>query len=352
MFFFTKTSLLDWLFLRKIVWVLAIILLMGPPDMGLADTVEEDLTFFRIGTGATLDGQYGLAVAISAGISSPPDSPACKADLPCAVPGLIAVAQSRENSFDNILALRKGEIESALVHSNMAYWASKGLEQYAFSGQMENLRVIANLTAVSIHIIVSAKGNIEEIRQLRGRKLAIGPVGSGTELNANIILQSFGLADAGIATLNMPTGEAMDALEKGTIDAMVMIGSAPMVALTDFAKRHPIRLLPLDGASLQNVTQRFPFAEIGTLPAGLYGNNNPTQTLRMRIAWVVRNDSDIVLIESITRALWQGRTADFYSNRHPQWYFPTAREGSQFQGVLFHEGALRYYRSMKLTPYQ
>ena len=338
-------------FFAKILWVLAIILLMGPPNMGLADTVEEDLTFFRIGTGATLDGQYGLAVAISAGISSPPGSPACK-QIPMCRAGFNCRCSKSGKSFDNILALRKGEIESALVHSNMAYWAYEGLEQYAFSGQMENLRVIANLTAVAIHIIVSAKGDIEEIRQLRGRKLAIGPVGSGTELNANIILQSFGLADAGIATLNMPTGEAMDALEKGTIDAMVMIGPAPMVALTDFAKRHPIRLLPLDGASLQNVTQRFPFAEIGTLPAGLYGNNNPTQTLRMRIAWVVRNDSDIVLIESITRALWQGRTADFYSNRHPQWYFPTAREGSQFQGVLFHEGALRYYRSMKLTPYQ
>ena len=62
-----------------------------------AETREEDLTFFRIGTGTTLDSQYGLAVAISAGISSPPGSPACETDTQCAVPGLIAVAQSREN---------------------------------------------------------------------------------------------------------------------------------------------------------------------------------------------------------------------------------------------------------------
>ena len=81
---------------------------------------------------------------------------------------------------------------------------------------MENLRIIANLTPVSVHLIVSATGNIEEIRQLRGRKLAIGPIGSGTELNANLILQSFGLADAGIEILNIPASAAMEALENGT----------------------------------------------------------------------------------------------------------------------------------------
>ena len=297
-----------------------------------AQASEDDLTFFRIGTGTTVDSLYGLAVAISSGISSPPESEPCDFDGRCAVPGLIAVAQTKGGSFENLLALRKGEIESALVHADMAYWAYEGKEQYAYAGGMDNLRVIANLTPVSIHVIVSEDSPLQSIKDLSGSRVAVGTRVSGTRANANIILRSYGIAPKDVKSIVMKSGPAMDALEKGKIDAMFMVGGPPITSLTDFAQRHPIRFLSIEGSPLLVIPSRFPFAKVGTLPKDLYEKSNAAQTIHMGVAWVVREDADPVLIENITRALWQGKTQDFYLTRHPNSSFPDPRQGSQFQG--------------------
>ena len=85
---------------------------------------QDDTTFFRIGTGPAADTEYALGSSIAAGITNPPGSRPCHQGGSCGVPGLIAVAQTKSGSIENLQAIGSGNLESALVHSDMLAYVS------------------------------------------------------------------------------------------------------------------------------------------------------------------------------------------------------------------------------------
>lgn len=306
------------------------------------------LTFFRIGTGPTAETLYGLGTAISAGISRPPGGSPCDEGGICGVPGLIAVAQTRSGSIANLEAVRSGDIESALVHADMAYWAYHGGGSFRSSSPMRDLRVISHLSTVSLHIVVPAESDIWEITDLRDRFISLGARGSGTLGNAKLLLRSRGILLNDIHPRYQKPGPAADSMVSGKLDAFFEIGGVPVDAIADLAYRMPIRLLQIDKESIRQVMSLHPFFEYGPIPANSYRGVAETLTLKLGVTWVVRAQASPALIEAITRALWQGGSRELFLANNPNAHFPTINEAVTQIGVPFHEGARSYYKSANL----
>lgn len=307
------------------------------------------LTFFRIGTGPTAETLYGLGTAISAGISRPPGSSPCNEGGVCGVPGLIAVAQSRNGSIPNIRDIRDGELESALVHADMAYWAYHDGGPFADGAGVPDLRVIANLIPVVMHIVVRANSDIHTISDLRDKVVSLGAQGAGTARFVDSLMRFHGLTVKDVHPLYLQPGLAADYLISGEIDAFFDMGAAPVDAIDELNDEEDIRLIPVPQDVTDRLRSLYPFLTQGEIPAETYRGVGATPSISLGVQWVVRESVDTQLVEAITRALWQSDTANLFNQNNPGHRFPTIDLGRQPGLVPFHDGALAYYDSLPGT---
>ena len=305
----------------------------------------DSLTFFRIGTGPTAETLYFLGTALSAGISRPPGGLDCDQGGLCGVPGLIAVAQSNSGSIPNIEEIVKGRLESALVHSDIAYRAFTGTGPFKFKPPYEKLRNIANLGKVALHIVVRADSDIQTLRDLEGRRISLGASASGTIPIVRRLLRLYGIRSEQVIPYFLKPGPAADRLAKGKLDAFFEFGAEPIDAIEELHSRVPVRLLEITRSNANTMGGFHPFLRSGEIAAATYRDIPASPTLTIGVMWVVRDDADPVLIERIVRALWESETADLFRLSSPDHAFPTIENAVRESIIPMHEGAMKYYKA-------
>ncbi|HEX6841195.1 MAG TPA: TAXI family TRAP transporter solute-binding subunit [Stellaceae bacterium] len=357
---------------RRGWWALAalpalLMLALAASPMGRA--AIDELKFFRIGTAATTGTYFQIGGVLASAISKPSGSRDCDHGGSCGVPGLVAVAQASQGSVQNVLAVSGGQFESALAQADVAYWAytggvpalrrcgkedaaakSGGIAQLKRSGPLKNLRAIAGLYPEGVHIVVRADSAIHSLRDLKGKRVALGEPESGTLADARLVLEAAGLNECEIKAEYSRLSDAVNGLVQGRIDAFFLVGGYPVPAITDVATAIPMRLLAIPHEVAERLSQKFSFYEADVIPAGSYpGVETDTPTVSTMAIWLVREDIDDDLVYAITKALWRDTTKRLLDSSHP--VGRRIRLASAFDGVPIplHPGAARYYREAGLT---
>lgn len=108
------------------------------------------------------------------------------------------------------------------------------------TSEARKLVYIAKLFTEEIHII--SKGEISSISQLRGKKVNLAEVGSGTQFTMRDIFRALGVK---IEEVNFPQAEALEKMKNGDIAATVFIAgkSAPVIA--KIKREDGFNLLPI-----------------------------------------------------------------------------------------------------------
>ena len=115
---------------------------------------------------------------------------------------------------------------------------------------------------------VFARGvtNVEDLRSLRGRRIAVGPEGSGTRALVDLLLRANGVTTPA-ATLVPLTGlDAVRSLRAGEIDAAVFVASPESATVREAVTVHDVVLMSF--ARADAYTRLFPFLSRLTLPEG------------------------------------------------------------------------------------
>ncbi|WP_348771386.1 TAXI family TRAP transporter solute-binding subunit [Azospirillum sp. SYSU D00513] len=317
---------------------------LGPAGRAMA----QDVRYFRIATGTTSGTYFPMGGLIANAISSPPGARACDRGGSCGVPGLIAVAQATSGSVENIELLRNGTVEACLCQADIAYWAYNGSGRYANRPPFEGLRSIGMLYAEALHLVVAADSGIHSVQDLKGRIVSLGEEGSGTLVEARLVLEAFGVRVADVQPVYQKPGTSADWLGQGKLEAFFMVGGPPVAAIADVAARVPIRLIPLDGeeAGRLRAEQRF-FMET-VVPAGSYAGVPETRTLGLGAELLVRADGSPDLIFGICSALWHENTRRLLVEGHPRGRSMDRLKALAGLSVPLHPGAERYYRKAGL----
>ena len=306
----------------------------------------EDIRFFRIGTGSTSGTYFPIGGIIATAISSPPGSRACDKGGSCGVPGLIAVAQSTSGSVDNVDAIGRGLLESGFSQADIAYWAYNGKGAYAKKGAVTNLRAIANLYPEAVHIVVRRDARLSSPRDLKGMRVSLDREGSGTKVDAELILRAYGLTTKDIEAQYIPAGQSIDKLRAGELDAFFFIAGAPAKAVSALAEDSSITLLPIKGKEAEALTEKYPFFGSFTIQAGAYFNVPATETLSVGAQWLVAAGVEEETVYEITRALWHDNTAGLLARGHPTGELITPETALQGIGIPLHPGAERFYEEL------
>lgn len=309
-----------------------------------ASAPAQQISYFRIGTGAIGETHFPVGGILANAISNPPGGRPCAKGGSCGVPGLIAVAQSTVGGIGNVRALADEQLEAALVHADIATWAFHGGGPFRDSGAVSSLRAVAMLTADSMHVVVRQDSGIETIAGLRGRRVSLGAAGSATPVEARSILAAYGLAERDLQAERLSTAEAAERMARGELDACFVLDAPPIPILAQLARGTDIALLPIAGKPAEFLCRANAFFTPGTIPAGSYaGQDADVATLDVAVVLLVAAHLPRDMVHGITRALWLPATAKALADGHPGGRALAFAVPAQRLGIPLHPGAAEYY---------
>ncbi|MAA98453.1 MAG: immunogenic protein [Stappia sp.] len=326
---------------RRLAFIGAVIGGVFAAGMALAQQPQ----FFRIGTGGTAGTYYPIGGLIANAISNPPGSRPCDQGGSCGVPGLIATALSANGSVANVNAIAGGTLESGFSQSDVATWAHSGTGIWEDRPAVEKLRAIANLYPETIHLVASADSGIKGVADLEGKRVSLDEPGSGTLVDARIILEAYGLSEDKVDAQYLKPDQAAERMRDGAMDAFFFVGGFPAGAIAELASQHDITLVPISGGEADGVRGEYTFFAKNVVPAGTYeGVEGDVETLSVGAQWITSADQPEELVYEITKALWNDNTRKLLDAGHQKGRQITLETATDGVGIPFHPGAEKFYR--------
>lgn len=311
--------------------------------------VSQDIKFFRIGTGGTAGTYYPIGGLIANAISNPPGSRECDKGGSCGVPGLVATAVASNGSVANINGITSGSMESGFTQSDVAYWAYTGTGVYEGKPKVADLRLIANLYPETIHIVARKGSNIKSVADLKGKRVSLDEPGSGTLVDARIILAAFGITEKDIKAEYLKPNQAGDKMKDGGLDAFFFVGGYPTGAISELAAAGAgIELVPVVGPEVDKLLKEYSFFAPDTVPANTYKGVGETKTISVGAQWVTSSKQPEALIYEVTKALWNDNSRKLLDAGHAKGKVITAANATAGAGIPFHPGAEKFYKEKGL----
>ena len=310
-----------------------------------AAAAAEDSRYLRIGTGPVSGTYFPVAELIAGLISMPDGDQRCDPDLGCGVRGLILVAQTSKGSVENVTGIEEGQIESGFAQSDVAYGAFSGTGVFNGRPPMTTLRALASLYVESVHLVARSGSGIGSVADLRGRRVSLDVEGSGTLVDARLILAGHNLTPEDLQPVYAPLGRSLDLMSTGELDALFLVAGYPAPAIAELTRDGGATLVPIAGVGVEKLLREHRFFTLDNIPAETYpGLTVDLPTLGVAALWVVSATLDPALVYEITAALWRPGVREALPARHPKGASIRLEHALRGVAIPLHPGAARYYR--------
>lgn len=260
------------------------------------------------------------------------------------IPGVQATAEVTPASVDNMRLIGAKRADLAFVLADTAYDALKG--EAAFRGNPVPIQTLTPLYDNFNHLVTIEGTGINTIADLKGKRVSVGPPGSGTEVTALRILEAAGIdPDRDFRKERLSPAESADAIKDRKMDAFFWSGGLPTSAVLELATTPGIRirLIPLDG-TLPNLQKKYGNLYFRAVIAKEFYQGAPANTPTVGVAnlLVVHRDFDAELAYEITKLIYERRP--LLALVHPSAALITLIGVAGRSPAPFHPGAIRYFK--------
>jgi len=185
------------------------------------------------------------------------------------IPNMRAAVQSTGGTRANIDLLSRGEVEVGFT-DGLYFPAFHGL--HMFEGNPQSfIRATVPLYPEPIHFVVAEGSDITSVRDIVGRRVVIGAVGSGTEVTARAFLEMLGICpDTDIVPQNLSMAETAGAFADRVIDAAFMMGALGSAAVVEVTTMGTGRIIPIEDDIIADLNAVLPYYDAFIIPAGQY----------------------------------------------------------------------------------
>lgn len=249
-------------------------------------------------------------------------------------------------SVENLAKISRGEFDLGMTVNLPAVDAFNGTGE--FSGKkVENFAFIGHIYPEVMQVITREATGVKSIADLAGKKVAIGPPGSGTQAAAILILKAYGLEEGDYQAYQEGFGDAKSKLQDGTIDASFGLLGLPNAGINELqASTKDVKFLEITGDALAYIEENSGYSGL-TISAGTYEWLEQDANTMSAFAVLVANTDtvDDDLAYQLAKVLIEKSN----ENTHPQSDFATkenALNGSK--GLPIHPGAEKYYKEIGL----
>lgn len=281
-----------------------------------------------LATGGTAGTYYPIGAAITAIITK-------------YVPGVEATAESTGASVANLKMIAAKKVDFIMGAANTSLAAFIG--EAPFKEPVKNIRGITALYPETFQFIVLKKSGMATVKDLKGKKVAVGAPGSGTERTANLILEAHGLTYNDIKPQFLSFGEGVTALKDRLIDCVIVGSGIPTSAVVDASATLDITLLSMEKQIADKMTQKYAFLRQVTIPEGTYkGVNIDVLTMASPALLSTYEDMDDETVYQITKAIFSH--LDELSSAHAQGKNITLDGALKGMSIPLHPGAEKFYK--------
>jgi TRAP transporter TAXI family solute receptor len=260
----------------------------------------------------------------------------------------VAIAQSSNGSVGNVNAIHAGALESGFAQSDVAYWAYTGTGIYEGQEKVDNLRAIANLYPESLHLVARKGAEIASIKDLKGKRVSLDEPGSGTLVDARIVLDAFGLSEDDLEVDYIKPSPAVAKIRDNQLDAFLIVAGYPTGSVVELASSVGAELVPIEGPEIDKLLETYEFFTRDEIPAGTYEGIRATPTISVGAQWLVAEEVEEDLVYGITQALWHENARKLLDAGHAKGRSITLETAVEGIGIPLHPGAERFYREAGL----
>lgn len=243
-------------------------------------------------------------------------------------------------SRDNLQRLLAGEADVAFVQSGSTDGDTMNADADAEgSAERRDLVSLGSLFTEPVWLFLRAEANITKLTDLRGKRINLGPEGTGVPRLLRQVLDANGIAPRDLRIGDLADTPATVELLAGRIDGLVF-SSAPEAPLIQMLLQTPgIKLF--DFAQAEAYTRRLPFLTHVVLPRGIVdlGRNIPAQDYHLiapTATLVAREEIHPALVGLLVKAAieihggagWFQQQGQFPSPKYTE--IPVAAEAARY----------------------
>ncbi|MDR2461566.1 MAG: TAXI family TRAP transporter solute-binding subunit [Deltaproteobacteria bacterium] len=296
--------------------------------------------YINLGTGGVTGVYYPVGQAICRLVGSDGETE----------PIIYCTALSSSGSAANINSLKLGDLDLALVQSDIQHYAYTGTEVFAGVGPNLELRELFALHSESFNLVVRDDANIFSFEDLEGKRVNLGVPGSGNRKTFEMLIEEFGwTTDIFASAEEFKTPEMASALCNNKIDAYIYVVGHPNASIQEAANSCSSHLVPVTGPKVDSFLQKYPYFSISIIPGGMYrGTNNDVVTFGPRATLMATTKLSDDLAYRITKALFDN--LEDLKSQHLSLSNLTAEGMIITYSAPLHDGAVKYFKEKGLLP--
>ena len=232
-----------------------------------ATTAAAQITFVSVGTGAISGLYYPVARALCDLVNRGRHAH-----------GVRCSAEPTSGSVFNVEGLQAGDLDLALVQSDVQYAAYQGRGQWQ-GVPYPGLRSILSLYPELVTVLARSDARVGAVENLKNKRVDIGRTGSGAHATWEAIEAALGWTRADLKlAVELKPDSARSALCANQIDASVQIVGHPSAWLAQNLDECDLALVSVAGPAIAALVAGRPYYRLGEIPAGAYGGNAATPT--------------------------------------------------------------------------
>ncbi len=256
-----------------------------------------------------------------------------------------ATVEASGASVANAQLIGTGDADFALMQNDIAFYAFNGSTLAAFKGKpVKNMGGIFTIYPELVHIVATQASGVKSVRDLKGKRVVLGPQGSGTEQNALQTLEVYGIKESDLGKAeHIDAADAADQIKADRIDAAFFTTGLGSAVITDAFISGKAVMVPIDAVPAEVLKKKYPFYTIEKIPANTYkGQERDITTPAVMAMMVARKDLSEDLVYKFTKAIFDN-LPQFHS-AHAAAKGLTLQTALSGMPVPLHPGAEKFYR--------
>jgi len=221
--------------------------------------------YLSLGTGGVTGTYYPLGGALANILSNN-------------IEGYSCTAESTGGAVENAWLLARGEIDLGFVDASTVFQAQNSEGDFS-DGTASSIKGVMSIYNEIVQL-VSCNPDITSIEDLRGKKVAVGSAGSGTEVMARQLLDLYGMTYDDIEEDFLGFGDASTGLKDKTLDAAIIWAGVPTSGLLELGAQNDFYMIDIPADKIATLKASQPFCVEATMDSSFYsGMKNTAHTI-------------------------------------------------------------------------
>ena len=221
------------------------------------------------------------------------------------LPGLVVKAEVSAGSVTNLIQVAKGESDIGFGQADAVADAFRGTGRFP---EALPLAVLGRIYPNIVHLLSVEGREVRSVADLRGKRVSLGPPGSGNEVTARNVLRAVGIAEGEFRVRQMNYNQSINGLKDGTVDAVFLAAGLGVSSVVELGLTRELILVPFtptEIAAIENANAAYQGIEV---PPGVYrGVDAPTLTPSLWNMLFVHRDLPLDIAGQLAASLLAGR---------------------------------------------